>query len=350
MKYALLIGLNYSTTNNRLYGCINDCLLVQSMLVNNYGYQPNNIVFMRDDIYLSNSSLFPNRTNIMSNINELISKSNDSNCQSIYLHYSGHGSQIKDTNSDEKDGMDEFIVPFDYFTNGSRIIDDELYNLIINVNDNVPFFVVFDCCCSGTILDLNNSYGYVNNVLSVTQDNGNPVARKKIICISACSDSQAALDVTKNGTSNGAMTLALYSVLQASNWNILLKDLLNNIYNFLKVNRYTSMSPVLSSNFFINLDTQYFNTVINVTATANNNVTAHVNSAMTLLSSGVTNVISTPNVIPLIQVNNASQPVKTQTASVQSNVSIITPLLQHLISTNYISVNELTLIINALKN
>ena len=57
MKYALLIGLNYSSTSNKLYGCINDCLLIQSMLVNNYGYEPSNIVFMRDDIYLSNNYL-----------------------------------------------------------------------------------------------------------------------------------------------------------------------------------------------------------------------------------------------------------------------------------------------------
>ncbi len=348
MKFALLIGLNYSNTNNKLYGCINDCLLVQSMLVNNYGYETNNIVFMRDDIYLSNSSLFPNRSNIINNINQLISKSNNPNCESIYLHYSGHGSQIKDTNGDEKDGMDEFIVPIDYFTNGSRIIDDELYNLIMHVNDNVPLFVVVDCCCSGTILDLNNSYGYVNNILSLIQDNGHSLGRKKIMCISACADSQYALDVKKNGSPNGALTLALYSVLQASNWNILLKDLLNNIYTFLKVNRYTPMSPILSSNFFINLDTQLFNNVINMPTTFT--AIPNVNSSMNLFSNGVTNVISTPDQSPSIQMNNTPEPVKTQTASVQSNVSTITPLLQHLISTNYISVNELTVIINGLKN
>ena len=51
MSYALLIGLNYATTSNRLYGCINDCIRMQVLLTTRYGFNPSNIVFMRDDIY-----------------------------------------------------------------------------------------------------------------------------------------------------------------------------------------------------------------------------------------------------------------------------------------------------------
>ena len=357
MKYALLIGLNYSSTSNRLYGCINDCLLIQSMLVNNYGYDANNIIFMRDDIYLSNNILYPNRTNILNQIKQLISKSNVDDCDSLYIHYSGHGSQIKDTNGDEKDGLDEFIVPIDYFTNGSRIIDDELYSLFIAVNDNIPFFVIFDCCNSGTILDLNYNYGYVSNSLSMTFDGGKSIANKKIICISACTDNQSALDVTVGSSSNGALTLALYSALQSSNWNILLKDLLNNIYTFLKYNKYTTMTPIISSNLPINLNTQLFHNVINAivatipaasttttqpvaSSTTNQSKpssTQPLNPIVNLFSNGITNTPAS---------TNTGSTTNTTSKPTQSNISTIKPLIDHLISTNYITLNDLNSIIN----
>ena len=398
MKYALLIGLNYSSTSNRLYGCINDCLLVQSMLVNNYAYDANNIIFMRDDIYLSNNILYPNRTNILNQMKQLISKSNVANCDSIYLHYSGHGSQIKDLNGDEKDGLDEFIVPIDYFTNGSRIIDDELYSLFITVKDNIPFFVIFDCCNSGTVLDLNYNYGYVSNSLSLTFDGGKSIANKQIICISACTDNQSALDVTVGSSSNGALTLALYSALQSSNWNILLKDLLNNIYTFLKYNKYTTMTPIISSNLLINLNTQLFHNVINATVvtqpTASNTTTQPTSSTTTTqpVSSNTTNQPKPPSAQPLNPIVNlfsngitntsastntastTNTPASTNTASTnitpsstntasttitpsstnttsttkptQSNILTIKPLIDHLISTNFITLNDLNSIIN----
>ena len=411
MKYALLIGLNYSSTSNRLYGCINDCLLIQSMLVNNYGYHANNIIFMRDDIYLSNNILYPNRTNILNQIKQLISKSNVDDCDSLYIHYSGHGSQIKDTNGDEKDGLDEFIVPIDYFTNGSRIIDDELYSLFIAVNDNIPFFVIFDCCNSGTILDLNYNYGYVSNSLSMTFDGGKSIANKKIICISACTDNQSALDVTVGSSSNGALTLALYSALQSSKWNILLKDLLNNIYTFLKYNKYTTMTPIISSNLPINLNTQLFHNVINAIVTtqpaASTTTTQPASSTTTIQPASSTTTIlpgssttttqpaasttttqpgssttttqpaasSTTNQPAASSTTNQTKPTSTQPLNpivnlfsngitntpastntgsttnttskpTQSNISTIKPLIDHLISTNYITLNDLNSIIN----
>ena len=375
MKYALLIGLNYSNTNSRLYGCINDCLLIQSMLINNYGYDINNIVFMRDDIYLVNNMLYPNKKNIISQINLLVLKSKLSNCQSLYLHFSGHGSQIKDVSGDERDGLDEFIVPIDYFTNGSRIIDDELNCLIINVNDNIPFFIIFDCCNSGTLLDLNYSYGYVNNTLGLTIDEGKPLSNKKIICISACKDHESALDVTVGGTSNGALTLALYSALQSGKWNMLLKDLLNNIYIFLKHNKYTQMTPIITSNLLINLNTQLFHNVINATVTTTTptttttTITPNPTTTTTTTPNPTTTITTTTTTTPANQIQNnnttsTNQPInsitnlfssgitnsttntpQTEEKPNKSNVDILKPLLEHLISTNYITTEDLTSIL-----
>lgn len=377
MKYALLIGLNYSNTNSRLYGCINDCLLIHSMLINNYGYDINNIVFMRDDIYLVNNNLYPNKNNIINQINQLVLKSKLSNCISLYLHYSGHGSQMKDVSGDERDGLDEFIVPSDYFTNGSRIIDDELKSLIINVGDNIPFFTIFDCCNSGTLLDLNYSYGYVNNTLGLTIDDGKPLSNKKIICLSACKDHESALDVTVGGSSNGALTLALYSALQSAKWNMLLKDLLNNIYIFLKHNKYTQMTPIITSNLLINLNTQLFHNVINATVTttptttpttasttnpvttlANPTTTTTVPTTITTTvptsnpttttvtnqnqTNNTTSINSTSNLFTSGITNSTTNTSPSEVKPNKSNVNIIKSLLEHLISSNYITRQDLS--------
>ena len=42
---------------------------------------------------------------------------------SLFFHYSGHGSQVKDKDGDEIDGLDETILPVDFQKSG-MIIDD----------------------------------------------------------------------------------------------------------------------------------------------------------------------------------------------------------------------------------
>ena len=147
MSYALLIGLNYTSTSNRLYGCINDCIRMQNVLLTKYGFMASNIVFMRDDIYNRSHPLYPNKLNMISQITNLFALSKTTGTL-LYFHYSGHGSSIRDTNRDENDGLDEFIVPADYFVNGSKIIDDELLVLTRNLNPSVPCFMIFDSCHS----------------------------------------------------------------------------------------------------------------------------------------------------------------------------------------------------------
>ena len=49
---------------------------------------------------------------------------------SLFLHYSGHGGQAKDHDSDEVDGYDETICPVDYAREG-EIVDDEMNALLV---------------------------------------------------------------------------------------------------------------------------------------------------------------------------------------------------------------------------
>jgi hypothetical protein len=66
----------------------------------------------------------------------------------LFLTYSGHGGQVRDTNADEKDNdrMDETWVLFD-----REFVDDELYNLWSKFKPGVRILVLSDSCHSGTV-------------------------------------------------------------------------------------------------------------------------------------------------------------------------------------------------------
>ena len=73
---------------------------------------------------------------------------------SLFLHYSGHGGQAADDAADEEDGKDETLIPVDYQKSG-QIRDDTVFKLLVApLPKGVQLVCVFDCCHSGTILDL----------------------------------------------------------------------------------------------------------------------------------------------------------------------------------------------------
>lgn len=79
----------------------------------------------------------------------------------IYIHFSGHGQQVRDINGDEEDGLDEAFVPFDarrkyskgVYEGGNHIVDDELNVWLESLKDavgkNGNILFVMDACHSG---------------------------------------------------------------------------------------------------------------------------------------------------------------------------------------------------------
>lgn len=148
MKKALIIGINYTGSQNQLRGCINDACTIANLLLAN-GYSQNDMVVLRDDMGGMDA---PTRNNILRAMQWLVQGVQPGD--SLFFHYSGHGGKVKDLDGDEDDGFDECIYPVDFQIAGP-IIDDILHDIMVKpLPPNSYLTALFDCCHSGSMLDL----------------------------------------------------------------------------------------------------------------------------------------------------------------------------------------------------
>jgi metacaspase-1 len=206
---GLLFGLNYAhTANSKLNGCINDVHNMAAYLKTTFD-MPCEI--FTDDTDLVNTS----GMGIVQKLYQAAVASFKDDLDLVWIHYSGHGSYIKDTTGDEKDGKDECLVPSDYKTKG-MLLDDNINDLFKHFNPKTRVIFVFDCCHSGTIGDVKYSWEGPNKVAI---ENIKCAASSRVITISGCLDDQVSMDAFNVGGDNkyaGAMTSCLLSVLRES--------------------------------------------------------------------------------------------------------------------------------------
>ena len=241
MKKALLIGINYqSIPSISLNGCINDTINIRNVLIDAYGYNPSNIVMLRDD-----SSNQPTRYNIMQQLQLLAAQS--SNLEEIFILYSGHGSLINQNGNDtESTGMDQIIIPVDYQTRGI-IRDNDLLAIIKNIKCRA--ILLFDSCHSGTICDLPWSFQCTTNeTYSRMQNNNVVITNPNIFMMSGCKDMETSMDTSSAllRESVGAFTNAFIECLRNNQHNmsimLLYRDICTNL-----MNAGFSQVPLLSS-------------------------------------------------------------------------------------------------------
>jgi len=228
-KSALLVGINYTKTPNELYGCINDIKNIGKLLTQK-GYT----CTMLTDL----TPIRATKNNILNALKQLLTNAKDGD--TLFFHYSGHGTNTLDRNGDELDRRDEMICPCDY----NLISDDELNQIIrLHLKPNVTLFALFDSCFSGTVLDLR--YNYLPNILNPRV----PETKSNVIMISGCMDNQTSADTFINRAWSGAMTNAFLTCVNSSSLNVLI----TNMRNYLK-NNYTQI-PQLSSGKLLNINT-----------------------------------------------------------------------------------------------
>ena len=258
-KKALLIGINYIGSECELRGCGNDVCNVYDMLIEKLKFKPEEITILCDaaiDIPIDN---FPTKSNIIEAMKNLV-EGNDEGDE-MYIHYSGHGSWEYELfkNRDEADGRDESIVPCDYEKEGC-IIDDELTKILVQpLVKGSKLTAVFDCCHSGTALDLRYNYRCKvkkdNITYKIRQDNYK-ASKGNVVCISGCKDKQTSADAYIDSKYQGALTWSFLKTLKKHKYNLRYKTLMKEMLILLEKSDYSQI-PQLSSGKYINIDSKF---------------------------------------------------------------------------------------------
>ena len=209
---------------------------------------------LRDDT--GNSKQKPTKNNIISSIYSVIAQcKKEQGVREVWIHYSGHGSNIGDVDGDEADSLDECIVPSDWEQNGI-ISDDVLQYYLRFIPSRVKCLCLFDSCHSGTVLDLQYTYSAEDSSDSSWVEKNNKILNNNIILISGSKDDQLSNDIWfdderymyyfKEPQFMGAMTASFLLSLDRFKYTITLKDLVREMRNFMTENSYLQ-TPQLSS-------------------------------------------------------------------------------------------------------
>ncbi len=154
---ALLIGINdYSAREIRtrpqppapgrewpdLAGAVNDVKALREILIDVYGFHPGDIVTLTDQT--------ATRDAILHSIEQhLVAPAAKDDVELFY--FAGHGSQVRNSKSDEPDALDESLIPADSRLGAPDIRDKELRRIFNRILDRgARLTILLDNCFSGS--------------------------------------------------------------------------------------------------------------------------------------------------------------------------------------------------------
>lgn len=153
----------------------------------------------------------------------------------VYIHFSGHGQQMRDRNGDEADGLDESWIPYDAYRqpcNKDRgekhLVDDEVNICLSAIRDKIgasgKLLVAIDACHSGDAtrdIDDGEVARGVGDVFEATYKmllkivesvKKAPAGTERWITISACESNQVNYEMRQPQV--GKLTYALYTQIE----------------------------------------------------------------------------------------------------------------------------------------
>ncbi len=236
VRHALLIGINRykNATLTSLPGTENDLKLAHEVLTKKFGFMPENIRELKNED--------ATRRGILDELHQLVKSAVPGDI--VYIHYSGHGSQVKDKNGDEKDDQkDETLVPHDGRTEGIADITDDELNSILSKLKTSHAVVVLDSCHSGTA-----TRGVTVGIRAIPEDTRlelypkNQVLTrgttflpsKRYILLAAAAAQQVALDVPVDDTYYGAFSYSFFNSLKNISFNASAQEALKKVEAELK--------------------------------------------------------------------------------------------------------------------
>lgn len=273
MKRAVVVGCNYrGASSGELSGCINDAHNIKTYLLEKQGFAEANVRLLTDEAGAEHP---PTKANILAAMDWLVAGASAGD--SLWFSQSSHGSQVRDQNGDERDGLDETLVPLDYQTAG-MITDDEVRRRLVDpLPAGVRLNAVLDLCHSGTGMDLlwlwedSSRYNklkrptkYISSEwltrTTVSKTGRYAETAADVVCISGCRDNDYSADAYEEGQATGALTYALLKTLRraekAGKLEISLQRLLKDMSGLLRVKQYTQR-PQLSTGRKTPLETPF---------------------------------------------------------------------------------------------
>ncbi|MEE9279979.1 MAG: caspase family protein [Myxococcota bacterium] len=207
-RRALLIGINDYERLPRLRGAVNDVETIRALLVTQFGFARGDVTLLTDGE--------ATRAGILAAFEKLVTEAG--RADTVYVHYSGHGSQVRDANGDESDGLDETICPQDARQPGIADITDDELDAIIDRLNVAAAVVVLDSCHSGTGLrdaavDIRTRFVPPDDrldlyALATRAIVPLPLSERYLLFTGAAAN-QSALDGPFDGRYHGLFTLAL---------------------------------------------------------------------------------------------------------------------------------------------
>jgi hypothetical protein len=258
---AVIFGLDYSTSENvlygnALYGCVNDATNIATCL-HKLG------LYDQIDLYTDKVS-----TTYMSILDVLTSLAADTTLSRVFIFFAGHGTQLMDVikkdddeededKGDETDGEDECIVPSDFWDecNNQRpekLISDDILRVVLSrFAKDTKVTALFDCCHSGTICDLRYVLNTIKGTYKVLENYSECAA--DITVISSCLDIQPSYEEIRAGNSrpSGVFTSRfieyMYNMTTTSPIDCTTIHIASAIYNMMKDGGYLQVPVVTSS-------------------------------------------------------------------------------------------------------
>ncbi len=136
-KKALCIGINdYPGTNMDLAGCVNDAN-DWAQVLEARGFEVKKLL----DAQATKAAMSKAMSTLIG-----AAKAGDS----LVITFSGHGSVAPDKDSDEADGWDEALAPYD-IAQGRPLLDDEIARIFGARAAGVRLVLISDSCHSGTV-------------------------------------------------------------------------------------------------------------------------------------------------------------------------------------------------------
>lgn len=229
-RAALCVGINefaHLPMASWLNGCVNDARDIAAAL-KRFGFTARSTTVLTD--------AEATKAAVLAQLTELTDRARAGKLDHLILSFSSHGTQIKDLDGDERDGVDEAFACYDIAQNGDQwdrdtvIVDDELHAQFTGLPEGMLVEVLLDTCHSGTGLrDADILQGRRPRFLPPPTVKGLEVANRarakqggevrglreltrtvkgaaRPVLFTACRSDQVASDAHFDGRSNGAFT------------------------------------------------------------------------------------------------------------------------------------------------